>query len=467
MLLTISTTRYPATDLSYMLHKHPAKIHTAELPKGKAHVFYSEVSDSKCTAALAIEIDPIALVRNHHGPAGNNFALEQYVNDRPYAASSLMSSAISKVFSSAMNGRCKDKPELVDEVMPFEIKIAVLPVRGGEAVLRQLLEPLGYEITATRHLLDEKFKHWGDSRYYTVILKNTCRLSELLSHLYVLIPVLDNDKHYWVSENEVEKLLDKGAGWLETHPAKDLITKRYLKNLGGLTKRALGMLMTEAEKIAEPEESEITAPLVEQKINLHDRRLEIVKQELLNAGAKRILDLGCGEGKLLKLLLPEKKFDFIMGADVSLRALEIADERLSLENLSPKYRQRIELIQSALTYRDKRLCGFDAAALVEVIEHLDEGRLDALVNNVFGFVKPGVVIITTPNREYNTLFEGLADGKMRHADHRFEWTRAEFEKWSQQVAGKFNYRVEFKPVGDLHENLGAPTQMGIFKKIEQ
>ncbi|HLP52923.1 MAG TPA: 3' terminal RNA ribose 2'-O-methyltransferase Hen1 [Chitinophagales bacterium] len=462
MLLTITTTRYPATDLSYMLHKHPAKLQTIDLPKGQAHIFYPEVSDERCTIAMVVELDPVALVRSSN-PQGDAFALEQYVNDRPYAASSFMSAAIAKAFSSAMNGRCKDKPELVDIPMPFEVKLAVVPVRGGEQILKYALEPLGYTVKAERHELDTVFTGWGESRYYTVTLTNTCRLSDLLSHLYVLIPVFDNSKHYWVSDGEVEKLLEKGEGWLATHPAKDMITRRYLKNMSGLTKMALNRLLTEDAPTPDDEHEE---PVSEEKIRLHDHRLETVKQELLLTGAKRILDLGCGEGKLLKLLLAEKQFEFILGMDVSLRALEIAKERLNLEKLSSKYRARIELIQSALTYRDQRLCGYDAAALVEVIEHLDESRLQALTGNVFGFARPEYVIITTPNREYNVLFESMPEGKLRHSDHRFEWTRTEFETWANTIAGNHGYTVTFKPVGPLNETLGAPTQMAIFKIVD-
>lgn len=463
MLLTITTTRQPATDLGYLLHKHPAKVQEVELAKGTARLFYTEASKERCTLAMAIEVDPIALIRNS-GNMAESFSLGQYVNDRPYAASSIFSNALSKCFSSAMNGRCKDKPELVDEAMPFEVKIAVLPVRGGEAVLKQLLEPLGYTVQAERHVLDEQF-NWGDSRYYTVTLRNTCKLSDLLSHLYVLVPVFDNNKHYWIGEGEVDKLLDKGEGWLDKHPAKDMITRRYLRNLGGLTKRALLALNIDEEPIDDSDEDAQDAkPVSETKVRLHDQRLETVKQELLNTGAKRVLDLGCGEGKLLRLLLPQKQFEYILGMDVSAPSIEIAKERLNFEKLSTKYKERISLIQGALTYRDKRLQGFDAAALVEVIEHLDEPRLEALTANVFGSAMPTHIVITTPNKEYNSMYENMAEDAMRHSDHRFEWTRAEFEAWGNAVAAQYGYTVSYKPVGEVDAQVGAPSQMALFSK---
>ena len=459
MLLTINTTYKPASDLSYLLHKHPGKVQEVEFSAGKAHLFYPEVSEEACTIALLLEIDPIGLVRRNSGPGGTNeFALEQYVNDRPYVASSFMSAALIKAFSTAMNGRCKDKPELVGVPMPFSVQISVLPVRGGEEVLRQLFEPLGYSIVADRHPLDTAFPEWGESRYFTVKLSNTLPLQQLLSHLYILLPVCDNDKHYWVGDHEVEKLLEKGKEWLAEHPARELITMRYLKHRRALATQALEVLLKD-EVLDEPEEAEVA---VAPKVRAHDLRLLAVRDELLWSGAGNVVDLGCGEGKLLKLLLVEKQFGRILGMDVSYRSLEIAKDKLKTDRMTPAQQQRIGLIQGSLTYRDRRIEGFDAAALVEVIEHLDEPRLAALEKTVFRFARPTTVIITTPNAEYNAIFPDYEEGKMRHKDHRFEWTRKEFEAWGQRVAAEHGYAVRFKPVGEEVDGVGALSQMGIF-----
>lgn len=458
MLLTITTTHHPASDLTYLLHKHPAKIQEVEITAGKAHIFYPEVSDEKCTIALLLDIDPIGLVRKNSGPAGNDFALEQYVNDRPYVASSFMSAAISKAFGTAMNGRCKDKPELVAVAFPFEVKIAVLPVRGGETLLRHLFEPLGYTVSVEKYLLNETFPDWGDSRYYTVTMQHEITLQQLLTHLYVLIPVCDNDKHYWVSSHEVEKLLDKGKDWLPTHPARELITMRYLKHQRKLANEALETLLKD-EAVDEDTEEEI---VFEQKIRIHDIRLETVKQELLQSGAKTVVDLGCGEGKLLRLLLAEKQFEQVLGMDISYRSLEIAKDKLKIDRLPPRQQERIELIQGSLNYRDKRIEGFEGAALVEVIEHLDEPRLASLERVVFEYARPQFVVITTPNAEYNIKFANHEEGKMRHSDHRFEWTRKQFEEWGNTIALKHNYSVSFKPIGETDDEVGALSQMAVF-----
>jgi len=464
MLLKISTTHNPATDLSHLLHKHPEKLQAVELSSGKAHIFYPEVSASKCMVALLLDIDPIGLVRNSGGNGDDSFLLGHYVNDRPYVASSFMSVALSKAFSTAMNGTCNKHPELVDQIMPFEIEISVLPApKGGEILIRRLFEPLGYQVNLERHQLDNKFSEWGMSKYFTLRLSGNFKLKDLLSHLYVLIPALDNEKHYWVGQHEVEKLLEKGKGWLKDHPEKEQITKRYLKGIGGLTRNALNRLLEGDEWVENKESDEEQVDVVRE--TLHYKRLKVVLEALISSDAKTIVDLGCGEGKLLRMLLKEKQFQKILGVDVSFRELEKANDRLRVQEMAPKQKERIELMQGALTYRDKRLQGFDAAAIVEVIEHLDPNRLKAFERVVFEFAQPKTVVLTTPNREYNELFENMEAGQMRHADHRFEWTRNEFETWANQVAERNGYKVLIKPIGDVVEKVGAPSQMAVFNLI--
>jgi len=153
----------------------------------------------------------------------------------------------------------------------------------------------------------------------------------------------------------------------------------------------------------------------------------------------------------------------VVGVDVSVRALEGAARRLDLETMHDAERARIELLQSPLTYRDRRLEGFDAAALVEVIEHLDPPRLGALERNVFADARPGTVVVTTPNAEYNVRWPGL-DGGMRHSDHRFEWTRAEFAAWADAVAARNDYGVRRLPVGADDPEVGPPTEMAVFSR---
>jgi 3' terminal RNA ribose 2'-O-methyltransferase Hen1 len=462
MLLAITLTRAPATDLGFLLHKHPDRVQTFSVPFGAAHVFYPEVGEERCTAALLLDVDAVGLIRR-----GVRFPrLDQYVNDRPYVSSSFLSVAIARVFSSALAGKCNARPEVVDEALPLEATLAAVPSAGGEGVLRALLEPLGYHVETVHHPLDPAFPEWGQSTYFTVRLAGQVRLRELLSHLYVLVPVLDRDKHYWVGEDEVEKLLRRGEGWLASHPERELIVNRYLRYQRSLTSEALARLLVDEEPEPDREEHVRSAEeeAVEEPLRLNEKRLGAVAAVLRSSGARRVLDVGCGSGKLIQELMREPAFEDIAGVDISHHALELAATRLKLDRLAPRQRDRVRLFQTALTYRDARLSGFDAAAVVEVIEHLDPPRLRSFERVLFEHACPPLVVVTTPNREYNARFEGLPAGRHRHRDHRFEWTRAEFADWAGEVAERHGYGVRFLPIGPEDPELGAPTQMGVFER---
>jgi 3' terminal RNA ribose 2'-O-methyltransferase Hen1 len=460
MLLTITTDRHPATDLGYLLHKHPEKHQVFSLPWGTAHVFYPEATIDRCTAALLVDIDPVNLVRG-----GNANNIEQYVNDRPYAASSFLSVAISSVYRTALKGTCEQRPALVEMAIPLTATIAAIPCHGGEELLQKLFAPLGYQITIEGYPLDEEFPNWGNSNYYTVSLSGTVKLSELLSHLYVLIPVLDNDKHYWVGTEEVEKLLRHGEGWLPQHPAKETIVYRYLKRQGKLTREAISQLTIASDRLeleSTNTECDREENLLEKPIGLNQQRLATIVDTLKQIGAKRVVDLGCGEGKLIRLLMQERQFTEILGMDVTYRSLEIARARLESKFSSTKQQEKIDFIQGSLVYRDRRIAGYDAATAIEVIEHLDLFRLHTFERVLFEFARPKSAIITTPNIEYNVNFPNLPTNKLRHRDHRFEWTRSQFIIWGDRVASEFGYTVTYHPIGSLDPVVGAPTQMAIF-----
>jgi 3' terminal RNA ribose 2'-O-methyltransferase Hen1 len=471
MLLTITTTHRPATDLGYLLHKNPARLHSRRQSYGVAHVFYPEAGEDRCTAALFVEVDPVGLVRDRKGFSATAGLMDQYVNDRPYAASSLLSAAMADTFGSAMGGRSADRPELVETPLPLEFSLPTLPCRGGEGLLRALFEPLGYDVDARQLSLDERFPTWGASPYFSVKLKTTSALHLALTHLYVLIPVLDNTKHYWVGEDEVEKLLAKGEPWLSSHPQRDLIVRRYLKHRRSLADLAIDRLVesdgsavedagaadgTEAVRGDEQEQR------LERGISLNERRMETVAAVVDGLRASSVIDLGCGEGRLLKQLLPMKGISRVTGMDVSHRSLQVAKERLNVERMPKMLQDKLTLLHGSLVYRDARFNGYDVATVIEVIEHLDESRLGMLTRVVFEFARPKAVVVTTPNSEYNVKFPSLPAGRFRHPDHRFEWTRAQFEDWSQQQAHRFGYAVRFEGIGDVDATLGAPTQMAIF-----
>jgi len=470
VLITISTTAEPATDLGFLLHKNPGRPQAFDVSVGTAHVFYPEATDQRCTAALLLEVDPIELVRDRKGPSGEGFSLGQYVNDRPYAASSMLAVAMARVFKTAMTGRCDARPELAANPMPLEVNVAVLPCRGGPDLARRLFEPLGWKVEATSIGLDETVPAWGDSRYVSLRLTGDVRLAEALNHLYVLLPVLDDNKHYWVSPDEVDKLVRAGGGWLASHPEKTLITRRYLAHQSSLLRSALARLAevddTEPEVLdnavgdpSAPDEPGRPVPLAEQ-------RRGAVLAVLRAAGAQRVGDVGCGEGALTAALLADPAFTQIIATDVSSRALAVAERRLRLDRMPDRQRERLQLLLSSLTYRDDRLAGLDALVLMEVIEHVDPPRLAALERTTFTDAAPRLVVVTTPNVEHNVRFEFLEAGAMRHRDHRFEWTRAEFAAWALRVAEQHGYSVRFLPVGDDDPEVGPPTQMAVFTRLD-
>jgi 3' terminal RNA ribose 2'-O-methyltransferase Hen1 len=462
MLLTLTTSHQPATDLGYLLHKNPANLHSFDLSFGKAHVFYPEATTARCTMALLLDVDPVGLVRGKKGQREGT--LDQYVNDRPYVLSSFLSVAMGRAFGTAMSGRSKSRQKLVDEEIPLTAKLTIVPCRAGEGLIRELFEPLGYNVTVERHPLDEKFPEWGEGPYYSVTLVGRVRLQNLLNHLYVLIPVLDAEKHYWIGKDEVEKLLRKGKGWLPAHPHKEAIVKRYLPRQRQLAREALARL-TEGDNLDPDAVEQAHAEeetKIEEPIRLWQQRMGAVLAVLRSIGVKRVLDLGCGEGKLLRSLLEEKSLTEIVGLDVSYRSLEIASQHLKLDRMPTKQKERLKLIHGSLMYRDKRLTGYDAATIIEVIEHLDAPRLAAFERVLFECARPKTIIITTPNAEYNVKFETLVAGAFRHKDHRFEWTREQFQQWANRTSARFGYSVRFLPVGEEDPRVGAPTQMGVF-----
>ncbi|MFE9449707.1 3' terminal RNA ribose 2'-O-methyltransferase Hen1 [Streptomyces sp. NPDC006739] len=480
MFLTITTTGTPdrpATDLGFLLHKHPDRAQAFSTSYGTAHVLYPEADTERCTAALLLEVDAVALVRKGKGKGRGgapDAALAQYVNDRPYAASSLLAVALSSVFSSAMRGVCNARPERAAEPLPLRIEVPALPARGGADVVRRLFEPLGWAVTAEPVPLDAEFPGWGDSRYVRLELESTkLTLADALRQLYVLLPVLDDAKHYWVADDEVDKLLRAGEGWLAEHPEQKLITSRYLSRRWSLTRQAMERL--ELVRLAETDDSEVEeidnavgaegdaeSEAGEKPTPLAVLRRDAVVDALKRASAARVLDLGCGQGQLVQALLKDPAFTEIVGVDVSMRALTIASRRLKLDRMGERQASRVKLFQGSLAYTDNRLKGYDAAVLSEVIEHLDLPRLPALEYAVFGAARPRTVLVTTPNVEYNVRWESLPAGHVRHGDHRFEWTREEFRAWAAGVAERHGYTVGFVAVGPDDPEVGPPTQMAVF-----
>lgn len=420
--------------------KHPDRVQDFSLPFGTAWVYYPQATREVTTIALQVEVDPVGLVRNRRFRAGG-FALAAYVNDRPYAASSLLAVAIKRVFGTALKGVCPTRPELAEMVWDLAI---VLPALGASALAVDLFEPLDWRVDA-------------DPSTSRCVLRGAHTVAEALAHLYVLLPVLDGSKHYWVDTEEVDKLVTHGGTWLASHPMRETITRRYLAGQRSLISEAATRFASLAEETpAEPrEDAEPRTPLAAQ------RRAAIV--EVLEAcGARRVVDAGCGEGALVADLLRVARIDHVLGMDVSAEQLAKAERRLRLEDMPDRQRARVALAQSSLNYVDARLAAADAVVLSEVIEHIDEDRLTDLEAAVFA-LRPPNVVITTPNAEYNEIY-GLTG--YRHTDHRFEWSRAQFGRWAHGVAGRNGYRVTLRGVGDSDPRFGSSTQLAHFEVIQ-
>ncbi|MBM7771884.1 3' terminal RNA ribose 2'-O-methyltransferase Hen1 [Actinokineospora baliensis] len=443
MLLTVSTTMNPATDLGFLLFKHPDRAQSFSTASGTAHVFYPQADEARCTAALLLEVDPVTLAKSRPGTS--------HVDERAYASGSMLAVALGSVFRTAMTGRCDSRPDLPGTAIPLSVHLPAVACNGGVDLAERLFAPMGWQVEARPVPLDPALPEWGDSRFLDLRLTGTQRLADALHHLYVLLPVLDDTKHYWVGEDEVAKLVRAGGDWLPAHPERDLVSRRYLAHQRGYVRSALTQL-TELDGTAEEPEVTTTRPLAA-------ARADAVIAALHEVGARRVLDLGCGGGALLERLAEE--FSEVVGTDVAAGALDAAERRLS--RLPERVRERVSLRHSSVTYTDPELAGFDAAVLMEVIEHVDPPRLPAVERVVFGVAKPAHVVVTTPNVEYNPL---LGSAATRHPDHRFEWTRAQFQAWADGVAERTGYTVRFGPVGPVHPDLGPPTQLAVFSREE-
>lgn len=481
MFLTVTAGRpnadTSAREVGLLLHKHPDRVQQFEVSSGTAHVLYPQADDEVTTLALLVDVDPIRLVR---AARGRDLAASHYVNDRPYAASSHLAVTIGKVLRTAMAGRCDQRPDLVEVSWPLTVRLPALPCNGGIGILRRVFEPLGWQVGATSVPLDPMLPQWGESPYLDAELHARLRVADALTHLYVLLPVLDDSKHYWVTQDEVDKLLRAGERWLAGHPDRELIIARYLTHRRALTDRARERLdqATEAaglERLAAVDDAAVTdldnaldEPRPEAvRVSLAEQRRAAVVAAVSASAARTVADLGCGAGALLPGLLGLPALEQIIAADVSVHALNTARRRLRFDRMPGYQRSRLQFIQTSLMYRDDRLVGLEAAVLMEVVEHVDPWRLPALERVVFGEIRPGTVVVSTPNVEYNVRYPGLADGRLRHRDHRFEWTRAQFGQWTGAVCDEYGYTVTISGVGDDDAEVGSPTQLAVFTDARQ
>ncbi len=451
MHLQITTTHRPATDLGYLLHKHPGKVNVADLSSGRTSMCFPRADAEACTFALSVEVDPVALVRDRVGTT------DAYVNDRPYAASSLLAHAIGRALGTARAGTCKARPDLVGVAMPFEV--VVEGVGAGD----RRLDPatafgcLGYSVTFEPYEVDARGLGTLRARSGRLTLAGTVSLADMLDHLCVLLPVLDGDIHAYVDEGAVDSMLARSGRWLAAHPCRERIVRTFTKRLPALGERAMAGLRT-----ASGEPPVTDGPGAPRRLD--DDRRDFVVSAVAASGARSLLDLGCGEGKLLLRLADMPAVRRVLGVDPSVRDVGRLRERLDRREVKVPHGIEVEVRFGTLALRDTRLAGFDAAVLSEVVEHVEPGRLEALERHLFGDAAPRTVVVTTPNHEFNVVW-GLPAGVLRHDDHRFEWDRAGFLAWVGKVEASYGYSATIHGIGDALPDLGHPTQAAVLVKV--
>lgn len=465
MLLTISTTHRPATDIGYLLGKHPDRCQTFQFPWANAHVFYPEASEERCTIALAVDLLTHKLTPQNRGTAHSR--QEHYVNDRPYAATSHLALIMNQLFSQAAAAHNKEKPELSLTPIPLTAWLPTVPRGNRTNLVEDLFEPLGYAVTATPLPIDPERPQSGTTRHVELTLENTITLSELLKHLYVLLPTLDGGKHHFVDQSEIDKLMRFGDGWLPTHPLKELITASAVNQRVSMANRALALMAAQNSAETEPENSqqgqearhEKQETAIEKGIGLGRMRQHAVLEEVKKANPSSVLDLGCGEGRLTLDLVKLPRLAKVTAMDVSTRAMAHLSRRA--DRLNPAQKDKLTLLHGSLAYRDPRLNGHDLAVAMEVIEHIDEEKLPSFEDAVLAGAKPKTLVVTTPNVEYNKVFQ-MPEGSSRHRDHRFEWDRDTFAQWARKTAQKHGYAVSITGIGPTDPQAGEPTQMAVF-----
>ena len=476
MFLSLAVTGEHAPDLGFVLYKHPDRMYEKANSRGRIIGVFSENEPARAEFCLVVEVDPVERVRGVSWDRG----IASYVEPMPFLAASHVSQAISQALGSAMNGVLASKDPETDArvraagVLPWPLEIKVGPVRCSPWMIERLFGHLGWNVAIASHPLEVPGRTDDDRPLHVFTLTGSATVSDALAQLYVLLPVLDPNRHYFYDESEVRKLFDKGGDWLNDHPYRDVIISRYLSKSKELREYARSLFGKFQEKKSDEElqadydEWSETFGGMDDDGSPHALRHARILSDIASWGVRSVVDLGCGEGKLLEGLARIAQDMRVVGVEPSVRDLERARKNLS-RNPGKTVDPRVTLIHGSAIYADERLKGFDAAVLSEVIEHVDPDRLSHLARSVFGVMRPNRVVVTTPNGDYNAWFD-LRPGEFRHADHRFEWSRPECEAWVTAVSAEYGYHSEITGAGgfygDRDDRHGEVSHYIVFTKKE-
>ncbi|MFC4100784.1 3' terminal RNA ribose 2'-O-methyltransferase Hen1 [Paenibacillus xanthanilyticus] len=455
-----------ANMLSHLLAKNPNNLYEREEKGAKVRLVYTVCDEQRTEAVLHVSPDPIELVKG----SPDSYDITQYINDREFVTSSLFCTYIRPSLGTALNGKPKETfAEWVSHKFALTLSFGPVASNLPEPVVEQLFASLGYEVEQERGEADYPFalKHRSSVRYITLRGRQT--LQTALRQLFILMPVLDDYKHYFIGEAEVEKLERYGEGWLEAHPQRELIVKRTLRFADVIERYEANREPAREEQNGAAEPAAEAASLADgaepaPKVRLNEQRYQAICETVQGLEHKRtVVDFGSGEGKLSARLAELAGVQEVMAVEPSAIARKRAADRFAKlaergQGVVPK------TVTGSLFYYDESLRGKDVIVLCEVIEHIEAHRVERAIATILNEYAPHALIVTTPNREYNQVYEmGEA---MRHADHRFEWTRGEFrqacERWRTD-----GYELELQGVGERHEAYGHPTQMAIFRRREE
>lgn len=423
MQLSIYTKNPHAKAISHLLAKNPATVYERHVKGHAVRFVYHQMTDDELYASIFVTPDSLALVKDNEA-----FDITHYINDREFAVSTIFLSLIRSALGTALNGKPKDDYlTYANMAFPFTFEFGPISSSLTDEEIRNLWEPLGYEVTIDAMTSAKR------ARFLT--LTNSITLQKALQQLFILIPVMDDYKHYFIDEAERERLQKYGEGWLEAHPMRDFIFKKALRF------KQLFMTKNNEQKAVKP--------------SLNTQRYEAIAHTVAALNPKTVIDMGAGEGKLSMLLAQMNTLTKLYSVDPSNQALAKMQKRFA----DTHFASAPIIKWGSLYYEDKEFTGVDVFILCEVIEHLEEERLPQIMQLITQTYAPKHVIITTPNAEYNAVYE-LEE--MRHDDHRFEWTRQQFETWCKEIAP--HYDCQFKGIGDLHAQYGTPTQMCIMTR---